>query len=110
MPDLYATPSTTLSEVLNRLAAYEDTGFTPEEIGTIKAKTEHEYFTAHDLETLECVLMSAIFDCQSSIAVLKCSSPEDNYKRDQLALNEKNLREYTTLLEKIRKISARFRL
>ena len=65
----------------------------------------NEDFTPEDFENLECVLMSAIYSCQSSIAVLKHSSPEDNYKRDQLALNEKNLQDYTALLKKIRGIA-----
>ena len=50
MPDLYATPSSTLSVALNRLAAYEDTGLTPEEIGTIKAKQEIHAGWVHDGE------------------------------------------------------------
>lgn len=67
--------------------------------------SEHEGFTPEDFENLECVLMSAIYSCQSSIAVLKRSSSEDNYKRDQLALNEKSLQDYTALLKKIRGIA-----
>lgn len=43
MPDLYAIPSTTLSEVLNRLAAYEDTGLTPEEISAMKSEYSETY-------------------------------------------------------------------
>lgn len=59
-------------------------------------------FTSDERKLLECVLMSAIFECQSRISVLKLSSPEEKYKREQLKIHEKSLAEYKALLEKIK--------
>lgn len=42
-----------ISEVLERLAAYEDTGLTPEELNRIKATTELRIEMAHTDEKLE---------------------------------------------------------
>lgn len=64
--------------------------------------------TEYDFELLECVLISAIFDRQNRIAEIKRGGLEEQNKRDQLAINEKSFSEYTTLLEKIRKMEEEY--
>lgn len=61
--------------------------------------------TEYDFELLECVLISAIFDCQNRIAELKRGDLEEPNKRNQLAINEKSFSEYVTLLEKIKNMA-----
>lgn len=60
--------------------------------------------TYEELLTIECVLVSILFDCNNRIVELESGTLTENYKKEQLEQWQKNQADYSALLEKIRKL------